>query len=73
MARICASGVTSFGPFATGYVDTTPAFADDDFIRMVFTVDEIGSETLPEATKTGDGGVTYSIKEGLPNRLNFDR
>ena len=70
MARICAPGVTSFGPFATGYVDTTPAF-DTDKPALVFTVDEIGSEKLPEATKTGDGGVTYSIKESLPARLGF--
>ncbi len=68
MARICASGVTPFGPFATGYVDTTPAF-DTDKPALVFTVDEIGSETLPEAK--GDGGVTYAIEEKLPARLGF--
>ena len=68
MVRICAPGVTSFGPFATGYVDTTPAF-DTDKPALVFTVDEIGSETLPEAK--GDGGVTYAIEEILPARLGF--
>ena len=71
MARICAPEVKSFGPFATGYVDTTPAFGTTDKPALVFTVDETGSETLPEAAKTGDGGVTYSIKERLPAKLGF--
>ena len=70
MARICAPGVTPFGPFATGYVDTTPAF-DTGKPALVFTVDEIGSETLPEAAKKGDGGVTYAIEEILPAKLDF--
>ena len=72
MARICAPGVTSFGPFATGYANTKPAF-DSPQKDLVFTVDEAIDPvvTLP-AAKGGDGLVTYSIKERLPDRLNFD-
>ena len=67
---VCADGVTEFSPFAVGYADTKPAFAGT-VPTLMFTVDEEKSETLP-AAMDGDGLVTYSIKEILPDGLTFD-
>ena len=73
--RVCAEEVvlfSSFSPFAVGYRDERPEFAPRDKLALVFTVDEeIAPEVLPAATG-GDGGLTYSIREVLPDGLRFD-
>ena len=73
MARICASGVTSFSPFAVGYVDTRPEFAGDFAgTAMVFTVDvAIDPVILPPATG-GDKPITYALTPAVPPGLTFD-
>ena len=70
-SRVCAT-VEKTSPFAAGYANTKPKF-DTPQKDLVFTVDEAIDPvvTLPAATG-GDGHVTYSIKERLPDRLNFD-
>ncbi len=76
MSRICASGVTAFSPFATGYADTQPEF-DSIQPALVFTVDEaIEPVTLPLVKEgTGDPPVKYALTPGpesLPQGLDFD-
>ena len=74
MARICASGVTSFSPFAVGYVDTRPEFAGDFAgTAMVFTVDEAIDPAVPLPKATGgDGTLRYTLTPALPPGLSFD-
>ena len=74
MSRICASGVTAFSPFATGYADTQPEF-DSIQPALVFTVDEaIEPVTLPLVKEgTGDPPVNYALTpKSLPQGLDFD-
>ena len=70
-SRVCAT-VEKTSPFAAGYANTKPKF-DTPQKDLVFTVDEEIDPvvTLPAATG-GDGLVTYSIKERLPDELDFN-
>ena len=70
-SRVCAT-VTMPSTFGAGNANTRPAF-DTTQNNLEFTVDEeIHPEVMLPAAKGGDGLVTYSIKERLPDRLNFD-
>ena len=78
MSRICASGVKSFGPFATGYVDTTPAFPA--FPKaFLWEVDKaVDPVTLPLVKEgTGDPPINYALTpapaESLPPGIVYDK
>ena len=66
-SRVCASGVTSFSPFAVGYANTKPKFASTTLLVPAFTVDEAIDPvvTLPAATG-GDGTLDYALTPALP-------
>ena len=82
--RVCAGGVDSFSPFASGYVDTKPEFDAAGFPKeYVWNVDEpVAPETLPLATGgdcadgdcRGGEGLDYRLApETLPPGLAFDQ
>ena len=74
--RVCASGVTSFSPFALGYADRSIEFAGTVPERLVYAVDEaIEPLVLPPVKEgTGDAPVTCCdlTPAGLPPGLSFD-
>ena len=69
--RVCAGGVDSFSPFASGYVDTRPALDAAGFReKLVWNVDEpITPVTLPLATGGDCAGGDCRGGEGLAYRL----
>ncbi len=69
--HVCASGVTSFSPFAVGYKDAAPSFEEDFPEAFVWDVDEeIEPVTLPAAT--GDGTIGYALSPALPEGVERD-
>ena len=71
---VCAPEVTTFSPFAVGYEDTRPEFAEFTMTAMMFTVDDaIEPVTLPPVREgTGDGEITYTLTPALPVGLTRD-
>ena len=76
--RVCAAGVSSFSPFAVGYVDTKPVFPEFTMTSMVFTVNQ-AVETDPLPLAVGGDGTEHRLSPArLVERLEavgveFDR
>ena len=68
---VCASGVTALSPFAVGYDDLMPSFADAQVPPQRYVQDlEIDPLALPAATG-GDGPLAYALAPALPEGLEY--
>ncbi len=68
--RICAVGVTAFGPLAVGYENAVPRFTEP-VAAQTFLVNEARSEPLP-AARGGDGPLRYTLTPAaLPAGLRY--
>ena len=67
--QVCASGITTFSPFAVGYADRRPVF-DRNTVAYRFLVDAPVRRELPGATR-GDGSPAYMLVPGLPSGLRY--
>ena len=68
---VCASGVTALSPFAAGYGDSKPTFADATVAPQRYREGtEIDPLVLPAATG-GDGPLVYALAPALPDGLEY--
>lgn len=73
--QVCATGVTTFSPFAVGYANAVPTFADapPEPQRYDYDVDvAIAPVVLPAATG-GDAPLSYALtpQDALPAGLTY--
>ena len=68
---VCASGVTALSPFAVGYGDLKPTFAEAAVAPQRYRKGtEIDPLVLPAATG-GDGPLAYALAPALPEGLAY--
>ncbi len=68
---VCASGVAALSPFAVGYGDLEPTFADAAVAPQRYREGtEIAPLVLPAATG-GDGPLAYALAPALPEGLEY--
>ena len=70
-ARVCAAGMTWFGPLAAGYPNTVPTFGEQTIAaRTGMVAATLAPVELPAAAG-GDGPVRYRLEPALPTGLSY--